>query len=460
MSLFSNKVDMGVKTIWQSVEFDRDEDGSDDSTETQELSEVDSEEALAVINWLNNYTVSSFFEPVDLMWIGLKRTYGCADVSIKNIMDSTRSKHQEFDYEEVDTSVDSLQRKAAAVRENSSLLEIKLQQLCRQIREDTTKKYKKIKPDLTKRLRKTSLTEKTGSLHLHSSNQSLYQMFEYVVAIVSDLEVMITDMVNAIEWPPSIEGVQERGPATSRKESEIRNSPQNTKSLSTVLEEVRKTLVDFNREYHQDSILTDEVFRQTDKAKDKMSNLVHQWEISQEQESSLHKMLGDFRAETNDVSISVIARGFSAEAVQQVLKKSTSSIAEEIHRLEESSYKEVRGWRQKVEDLRLQLHQEHFRCCAMESEIRLLRDEIIRLQKHLFYQQPTETFKKCDIEDIFRNICDICDRVQKLSQGPGVSSQSSRNSCSTPSAHRVRLAEEPTAEFSGDKNIRSHTNGN
>ncbi|XP_007902995.1 uncharacterized protein LOC103186011 isoform X3 [Callorhinchus milii] len=402
MSLFSNKVDMGVKTIWQSVEFDRDEDGSDDSTETQELSEVDSEEALAVINWLNNYTVSSFFEPVDLMWIGLKRTYGCADVSIKNIMDSTRSKHQEFDYEEVDTSVDSLQRKAAAVRENSSLLEIKLQQLCRQIREDTTKKYKKIKPDLTKRLRKTSLTEKTGSLHLHSSNQSLYQMFEYVVAIVSDLEVMITDMVNAIEWPPSIEGVQERGPATSRKESEIRNSPQNTKSLSTVLEEVRKTLVDFNREYHQDSILTDEVFRQTDKAKDKMSNLVHQWEISQEQESSLHKMLGDFRAETNDVSISmnessetvvkiatdtsdlprvrsllesiltelqranelshrssylltkpksgdVIARGFSAEAVQQVLKKSTSSIAEEIHRLEESSYKEVRGWRQKVE---------------------------------------------------------------------------------------------------------------
>ncbi|XP_078403979.1 uncharacterized protein LOC144684218 [Cetorhinus maximus] len=193
------------------------------------------------------------------------------------------------------------------------------------------------------------------------------------------------------------------------------------------------------------------MFKQTDKVKEKMSNLLHQWEVSQEQESSLHKMLGDFRTETNDVSISMMECCFSAEAVQQVLKKSTSSIAEEIHRMEDSTYKEVKSWRQKVEDLRHQLHQEHFRCCTMESEIRLLRDEIMRLQKHLFYQQPSESFKKSDTEDIFRKICDICDRVQELSQGTSLSLQDKKSSFTVPSVHRARRSEELTGEFSGDK---------
>ncbi|GCB68128.1 hypothetical protein scyTo_0000826 [Scyliorhinus torazame] len=339
---------------------------------------------------LNNYTVGSTVDPLDVMWVGLKRTYGCSDISIKNTKNNGRKKNEEYDSEDVEASVDSIRRKAAAVRENSSLLELKLRQLCKRIKEDTMKKHKKLKVDLSKKLRKKSLTNEAGSSTYYNPNESLCQTLEYVVATMSDLEVMMTDMINSIEEHPNADRMLEKDPTTSRKESETKNLPHKPKSLSSVLEEVRKTLVDFNSEYHQDTVLTEEMFKQTDKVKEKMSNLLHQWEVSQEQESSLHKMLGDFRAETNDVSISMMECCFSAEAVQQVLKKSTSSIAEEIHRMEDSTYKEVKSWRQKVEDLRHQLHQEHFRCCTMESEIRLLRDEIMRLQKHLFYQQSSE----------------------------------------------------------------------
>ncbi|XP_067849569.1 testis-specific serine kinase substrate-like [Heptranchias perlo] len=438
------------------------------------------------------------------MWVGLKRTYGCSDISIKNIINNAKKKSQEYDCEDVEASVDSIRRKAAAVRENSSLLELKLRQLCKRIKEDTMKKHKKIKVDLSKKLRKKSLTDEIGSSNSHNPNESLCQTLEYVVATMSDLEVMMTDMINTIEEHSNTDRIPEKDLAASRKESETRNTPHKPKSLSSVLEEVRKTLVDFNSEYHQDTVLTEEMFKQTDKVKEKMSNLLHQWEVSQEQETSLHKMLGDFRTETNDVSISmnesseamskiaadtsdlagahtlleailvelhrandlsqkssylltkpqsgnVMECCFSAEAVQQVLKKSTSSIAEEIHRMEDSTYKEVKSWRQKVEDLRHQLHQEHFRCCTMESEIRLLRDEIMRLQKHLFYQQSSDSSKKSDTEDIFRKICDICDRIQELSQGTSLSLQDKRSSFTVSSVHRVRHSEELTAEFSGDK---------
>ncbi|XP_038663394.1 testis-specific serine kinase substrate-like [Scyliorhinus canicula] len=492
------------KTIWQSSEFKKGEvEEAWLNPETQQLSYVESEETLAVLNWLNNYTVGSTVDPLDVMWVGLKRTYGCSDISIKNTKNNGRKKNEEYDSEDVEASVDSIRRKAAAVRENSSLLELKLRQLCKRIKEDTMKKHKKLKADLSKKLRKKSLTNETGSSTYYNPNESLCQTLEYVVATMSDLEVMMTDMINSIEEHPNADRMLEKDPATSRKESETRNLPHKPKSLSSVLEEVRKTLVDFNSEYHQDTALTEEMFKQTDKVKEKMSNLLHQWEVSQEQESSLHKMLGDFRAETNDVSISMnesseavskIAADtsdlagihslleailvelhrandlsqkssylltkpqsgnmmeccFSAEVVQQVLKKSTSSIAEEIHRMEDSTYKEVKSWRQKVEDLRHQLHQEHFRCCTMESEIRLLRDEIMRLQKHLFYQQSSESLKKSDTEDIFRKICDICDRVQELSQGTSLSLQDKKSSFTVPSLHRARHSEELTGEFSGD----------
>ncbi|XP_048401163.2 uncharacterized protein LOC125459170 [Stegostoma tigrinum] len=419
--------------------------------ETQQPSRGESEETLAVLNWLNNYTVGSTTDPLDVMWVGLKRTYGCSDISIKNIINNARKNNQEHDSEDVEASVDSIRRKAAAVRENSSLLELKLRQLCKRIKEDTMRKHKKIKVDLSKKLRKKSLTNEIGSSAYYNPNESLCQTLEYVVATMSDLEVMMTDMINSIEEHPNTDRMLEKDATTSRKESDIRNMPHKPKSLSSVLEEVRKTLVDFNSEYHQDTVLTEEMFKQTDKVKEKISNLLHQWELSQEQESSLHKMLGDFRTETNDVSISVMECCFSAETVQQVLKKSTSSIAEEIHRMEDSTYKEVKSWRQKVEDLRHQLHQEHFRCCTMESEIRLLRDEIMRLQKHLFYQQSTESSKKSDTEDIFRKICDICDRVQDLSQGTSLSLQDKKSSFTVPSVHRPGRSEELTGEFSGDK---------
>ncbi|XP_072375002.1 uncharacterized protein [Scyliorhinus torazame] len=440
------------KTIWQSSEFKKGEvEEAWLNPETQQLSYVESEETLAVLNWLNNYTVGSTVDPLDVMWVGLKRTYGCSDISIKNTKNNGRKKNEEYDSEDVEASVDSIRRKAAAVRENSSLLELKLRQLCKRIKEDTMKKHKKLKVDLSKKLRKKSLTNEAGSSTYYNPNESLCQTLEYVVATMSDLEVMMTDMINSIEEHPNADRMLEKDPTTSRKESETKNLPHKPKSLSSVLEEVRKTLVDFNSEYHQDTVLTEEMFKQTDKVKEKMSNLLHQWEVSQEQESSLHKMLGDFRAETNDVSISMMECCFSAEAVQQVLKKSTSSIAEEIHRMEDSTYKEVKSWRQKVEDLRHQLHQEHFRCCTMESEIRLLRDEIMRLQKHLFYQQSSESLKKSDTEDIFRKICDICDRVQELSQGTSLSLQDKKSSFTVPSLHRARHSEELTGEFSGDK---------
>ncbi|XP_055505670.1 testis-specific serine kinase substrate-like [Leucoraja erinacea] len=478
------------KTIWQSLEFEK---GEVEETcvcpEGQQISSEEFDETQSALNWLYNYTVGSTPDPLDIMWVGLKRTYGCSDISVKSIINNAKKKNQEYECEAVEASVDSIQRKAAAVRENSSLLELKLRQLCRRIKEDTMKKHKKIKVDLSKRLRKRSLTDEIGSSSYHNPNESLCQTLEYVVATMSDLEVMMTDIINTIEEDPNTDRISEKDPMTSRKDSETRNMPHKPKSLSSVLEEVRKTLVDFNSEYHEDVALTEEVSKQTDKIKEKMSCLLNQWEVSQEQESSLHKMLGDFRNETNDISISmnessdaiskiasdtndltgiqslleailvelhrandlsqkssylltkpqsgnVLECCFSAEAVQQVLKKSTSSIAEEIHRMEDSTYKEVKSWRQKVEDLRHQLHQEHFRCCSMEYETRLIRDEIMQLQTHLFCEQSSESFKKSNTEDIFRKICEICDRVQELSQGTSHPLQDKKSSFTVSSVQR------------------------
>ncbi|XP_069752798.1 testis-specific serine kinase substrate-like isoform X2 [Narcine bancroftii] len=428
------------KTIWQSPEFEK---GKVEKTciypGSQQMSPVEYEEMQATLYWLNNYTAP---DPLDNACIALKRTYACTDISGINITNNAQNKNQED--EDVEAAVDSTQRKPVVVRENFSLLELKLQELCRRIKEDTMKKHKNIKVDLSKRLRKRSLSDEIGSSRYHSRNEGLCQTLEYIVATMFDLEVMMTDIISTIEEDPDTDRMEEKDPVTSTKESETRNMPHNPKSLLSVLEEVRKTLVEFNSEYHQDSNLAEEVSKQTDKVKEKMSSLLNQWEVSQEQESSLHKMLGDFRNETNSISISmnesseaiskiaadtsdlsriqslleailaelqrandlcqksghlltnpqsgnVVERCFSAEVVQQVLKKSTSSIAEEIHCMEDSTYKEVKSWRQKVEDLRHQLHQERFRCCAMETEIRLLKDEIMRLQRYLFQQQSCES---------------------------------------------------------------------
>nr|XP_014344857.1 PREDICTED: dynactin subunit 1-like isoform X1 [Latimeria chalumnae] len=354
---------------------------------------------------------------------------------------------------EVETSVEKLEQNTTTVRSITSNIECKLRKLSERFPLDYASKQTEDK------LKQSASYSGDGST-LESIQQTLGQ----VATSITDLHGMMAKIISTIDVKIKESTTADMRPSANEEMF------QKQESYLSLFEEIRKLLAKVTTEQQKGKAQNEELFEITAHLKMNVTSLVSQWRSSQEQEEpALYKTLKNLKTEAGDALVSMKktsedvlkiaedihslvdfqpiftniyerlqsssslneadSRLFSCigsrsssqycsnrETMQELLKKATTAIVEEMHNNDKSTHADPLRTGQQIEELKTQLRQEHLRCTTLQSEVRLLSDEIIRLQNHLLCLRPFRDFRDTNTEELYNKMRDVHDQARRLSQ--------------------------------------------
>ncbi|XP_041131476.1 uncharacterized protein LOC121329766 [Polyodon spathula] len=349
---------MHVKMIWQAAQWMLSA-GKDDLKDREIQTPQDNEETAPVLHWLRTLSPAS----LDCLEVGgiLRRSYGHTDLPTK--------------------LKGSLQSKDSQTAKPPSTLS-----LAKATSEPDVETYKKTK-------------------------------LETPYPFESESE--------PLPLPASFRGVYKKHRQANEATAELKET-----CLAALLEDVRGTLSDLTRERQSDRQQHGRMLQLTTHLREHVKHF-----ITLCSDCNVPETLDSLKPQTND-TLTIIkqatnqAGDYQETAYQpnpghpcllqccaMIDRETAAALSRKAQPEEESVYREYQVSRQKVQELRDQLHQQRLHSTVLESNIRLLKDELIRLQNHISLAGATNN--SSTVMELYKRIVEICKHAQQLTAPTG-----------------------------------------
>ncbi|XP_078509876.1 testis-specific serine kinase substrate [Lissotriton helveticus] len=360
----------------------------------------------------------------------------------------------------VKKSVEDAEIKTNALRQNSLVLEEKLNYLRFKVQDEDVGKREKEWQELEERLA-SGITKDTAEelFDPMSSFQPLPLGPEQIRT--RELHRAITVIVASIG---NLQYALERSAQEARRESEL-NVLQEMKAMAGSLEGVRESFLDLDGKCEKDNFLHKEVHRLISHVSSRFDAFLPQWERSQKEQSQILQTIKELQASTDDILSSVkrislsmnqlrtdmdglsqlrpllddvskmsllkiqeapesVLPGFtrhsspnlvSTENLKHMLEHAMAPMLEELKNINQpSTCISCQRLQKRNSALEGLMMEKHMRAMVISSDLRLLQDDTLRLQSLLYHQQLKNEGKPI-LDDIHQKILNLQAQLSILS---------------------------------------------